>query len=194
MPKSILIIDGHPDPDPDRYCHALCAAYERGAKSAGHRVKQLPLSQCDFPILRTRAEWENGEAVDAIQRAQVDIANANHLVFVYPLWLGDMPALLKGFFEQAFRPGFAIAPEHISLLPGLLKRKSARVVVTMGMPAFVYRWFFFAHSLKSLERNILRFSGLHPVRHTLIGNIEGIQASARQNWLSVMEELGKAGR
>jgi hypothetical protein len=27
----------------------------------------------------------------------------------------------------------------------------------MGMPAAVYRWFYRAHSLKSLERNILGF-------------------------------------
>ena len=31
-----------------------------------------------------------------------------HLVIVFPLWLGDMPAVLKGFFEQVLRPGFAI--------------------------------------------------------------------------------------
>ena len=83
-----------------------------------------------------------------------------------------MPAILKGFLEQLFRPGFAFDNSKPSLTPGRLKGKSARIIVTMGMPGFVYRWFFMAHSLKSLERNILRFVGIGPVRHTIIGNIE----------------------
>jgi hypothetical protein len=32
----------------------------------------------------------------------------------------------------------------------------------MGMPAFVYRWFFFKHSLTSLKRNVLEFVGIRP--------------------------------
>ena len=35
-----------------------------------------------------------------------------------------------------------------------LKGRSAGIVVTMGMPALVYLWYFGAHSVKSLERNI----------------------------------------
>jgi putative NADPH-quinone reductase len=67
-------------------------------------------------------------------------------------------------------------------MPGKLTGKSARVIVTMGMPAVIYRWFFMAHSLMSLERNILRFVGLKPIRHNIIGSIEGSPA-ARQKWL-----------
>ncbi len=39
----------------------------------------------------------------------------------------------------------------------------------MGMPALVYRWYFRAHSVRSLERNILGFVGIAPVNETLIG-------------------------
>lgn len=51
-----------------------------------------------------------------------------------------MPALLKAFFEQTFRYGFALGKEE-RIPEGLLKGKSARIVVTMGMPAFIYRWY-----------------------------------------------------
>ena len=44
--------------------------------------------------------------------------------------------------------------------------KSARIVVTMGMPGFWYRWYFRAHSLRSLQRNILKFVGFRQnLRH-----------------------------
>jgi putative NADPH-quinone reductase len=60
----------------------------------------------------------------------------------FPLWLASMPALLKGFFEQALRPGFALGPtEPGRMWKKLLKGRSARIVVTMGMPALVYRWY-----------------------------------------------------
>lgn len=112
----------------------------------------------------------------------------------YPLWLGTMPALLKGFLEQVFRPGFAFEPGK----PGRMFRKrlsgkSARVVVTMGMPAFIYRWFYFAHGLKGLERNVLGFCGIGPIRESLIGMVEA-DAGAREQWLRKMRALGRAGR
>ena len=44
----------------------------------------------------------------------------------------------------------------------------------MGMPAFIYRWYFGAHGLKSLERSIPCFVGIRPIRETLIGMIGGL--------------------
>jgi putative NADPH-quinone reductase len=104
-----------------------------------------------------------------------------------------MPAFTKGFLEQLFRVGFAMKVEDGGRKwTRLLKGKSARIVVTMGMPAFVYRWFFGAHSLKSLERNILKFCGISPIRESLIGMVEG-SAEHRAHWLHKMSVYGKVG-
>ncbi len=133
-------------------------------------------------------------AIDGIRGAQAAIAEATHLVILYPLWLGRLPALLKGFLEQALRPGFAVGTVRGgNRWAKLLGGRSVRIVVTLGMPAFVYRWFFGAHSLKSLERNILRFCGISPVRETLIGNVEGCGTEARARWLQRLRELGARG-
>ncbi len=96
-----------------------------------------------------------------INTAQEKISWSNHIIIIYPLWLGDMPALLKGFFEQTFRYGFAISNESKKIPKKLLMGKSARIIVTMGMPSFIYRWFFRAHSPKSFQRNILGLSGMY---------------------------------
>ena len=106
-----------------------------------------------------------------------------------------MPALLKAFFEQVFRPGFAVAYQESGRMPKkLLDGKSARIVVTMGMPAFIYRWYFLAHSLKSLERNILGFAGIRPIKESLIGMVEGMKESQRTTWLDKMRRLGEQGK
>jgi putative NADPH-quinone reductase len=193
LTKRITIIDGHPDPDGARFCHALANAYAEGAGLAGHSVRRLSLAQIEIQLLRTKHEWETGVPSPSIRECQEAIGWAEHLVIIYPLWLGSMPALLKTFFEQAFRPGFAIEAEHGKMWPGLLTRKSARIVITMGMPALAYRWFFLAHSLKSLERNILRFSGIGPIRETLIGGVEGLSAAGRDKWLAKARALGRDG-
>jgi hypothetical protein len=91
-------------------------------------------------------------------------------------------------------PGFAIARERTRPWPGLLNGKSARIIVTMGMPAWLYRWYFLAHSLKSLERNILRFSGVKPVRETLIGGVEAGGMPSRARWLETVRARGYAGK
>jgi putative NADPH-quinone reductase len=189
MSKNILIIDGHPDADRERFIHALADAYAAGAEQARHQVRRVELATLDFPLLRSRAQWTDGAPPPAIVEAQAAIAWAEHLVILYPLWLGDMPALLKGFLEQVARPGFALA-EGTAPRP-LLRGRSARLVVTMGMPAFFYRFYFGAHSVKSFERNILQLVGIKPVDHSLIGSVEGDPA-AREKWLDTMLQLGMA--
>lgn len=192
MGKRIAIIDGHPDPGSERLCHALATAYAEGAQAAGHEVRTIKIAELDIAFLRSGKDWSDGTPAADIRAAQETIGWAEHLLIVYPLWLGAMPALLKAFFEQTFRPGFAIPKGERSLSAGLLKGKSARIVVTMGMPALVYRLFFRAHSLKSLERNILKFVGIGPIRETLIGGVEG-SADTRKAWLEKLHALGESG-
>lgn len=195
MGRRITIIEGHPDPDAGRFHYALSEAYDQGARQAGHEVRHVRLSALDFPLLRSKHEWEEGALPAALTDAQEALRWADHLVILYPLWLGSMPALLKAFLEQVLRPGFAIPKTGASSLGRrLLAGKSARIVVTMGMPAFFYRWYFRAHSLKSLERNILKFCGISPRRESLIGLVENRSDAWRKRWIEKMRALGYAGR
>lgn len=192
MSRRILIIQGHPDPTEPHLCHALAEHYRAGADAAGHEVRTTDIAQLDFPLLRSQKEWEHSPLPVGLAQAQQDIAWAEHLVLVFPLWMGDMPALLKGFLEQVARPGFAFHRDGDSALAhkGLTGR-SARVIVTMGMPALIYRYYFRAHSVRSLERNILGFVGIAPVRETLIGRVDNLDETARERWFSRLQTLGR---
>ena len=194
MARHIAIIQGHPDAQARHFGHALADEYAKGAEDGGHEVKRIEVAKLDFPILRTKEDFEQGMPPDSIKQAQDTINWADHLVIIYPLWLGSVPALLGAFFEQVFRPGFAFEYQKSGGMPKkLLTGKSARIVVTMGMPAFFYRWIFLAHSLKSLERNILGFSGIGPIKTSLIGSIEGMDDRGRAGWLDTLRALGDKG-
>jgi putative NADPH-quinone reductase len=194
MAKRILIIDGHPDPAPQRLCHGLANAYASGAVNAGHEVRRLELHALDYPLLRSESDFETGKPPPTIAMAQGDISWAEHIVIVYPLWLGTMPALLKGFLEQVIRPDFAFERGTSRWPKKRLKGRTARIVVTMGMPVMVYRWIYLSHSLRSLERNILKFAGISPIRETLFGRIKEVDEQTRNRWIDQMITLGRAGR
>jgi putative NADPH-quinone reductase len=187
----ILLVQGHPDPKGGHLCHALANAYAEGAAAAGHSVRLIDVAQLDFPVLRSALEWEQGALPGSLLAPQHDIEWAQHMVLFFPLWLGDMPALLKAFLEQVARPGFAF---HDDGNGGFGKKglggRSARVVVTMGMPALVYRFYFRAHSVRSLERNVLGFVGIAPVHETLIGMVDKLDEAARAKWFDKMRALG----
>jgi putative NADPH-quinone reductase len=189
----IAIIQGHPDPAGGHLCHALADAYAEGAQAAGHAVTRIDVATLEFPWLRTKEAFESGALPATLVPCQQAIAQADHLLLVYPLWLGTMPALLKAFLEQVFRPGFAFTPGQKSWTRPL-HGKSARIVVTMGMPALVYRWYFGAHGLKSLEHSILGFCGIGPIRESLFGMIEAASAAKRAKWLARIRGLGGAAR
>ncbi len=189
--KRILILVGHPDPAEGRLGRALAQAYADSAHKAGHEVEIIDLAQFDVPLLRSAQEWQNAPVPSALAPVQAALMRCEHLVIVFPLWMGDMPAMLKAFIEQVARPGWAFPKGPGGPMgPKALKGRSARVVVTMGMPALVYRYFFRAHSVKALERNILGFIGFAPVRETLFGNVEGTSADTRAGWLATMAKLG----
>ncbi len=192
MKKRILIIQGHPDNTAPHLLHALAQSYADGALDAGHDVRWTHIAGLDFPLLRSQSAWEHGELPPALRQAQEDIAWAEHLVIFFPLWLGDMPALVKGFLEQVARPGFAFRYKEgaTPFTQKGLAGRSARVVVSMGMPALVYRWYFRAHSVKSLERNILGFVGIAPVNETLIGMVGNLKPEDGRKWLGKLKRLG----
>jgi putative NADPH-quinone reductase len=190
--KRILIIQAHPDNTEAHLLHALANAYADGARDAGHEVRWTQVAELDFPLLRSQKEWEHGALPASLKQAQEDIGWSEHIAIFFPLWLGDMPAMLKAFLEQVARPGFAFKYKEggVAFAEKGLTGRSARVIVTMGMPAIVYRLYFRAHSVKSLERNILGFVGIAPVNETLIGMVGNVKPDHAAKLLKKLRGLG----
>jgi putative NADPH-quinone reductase len=188
----VLVINGHPDPRPDRLCASLAEAYAEGAADFGLAVRRLAIGDLEFPVLRTAAEFSAPAPEGPIRQTQDDIMWADHLVIVHPLWLGGEPALLKAFLEQVLRYGFALDPSH-KRLRGLLTGRSIRLIVTMGMPAGLYR-LLFGPTLKPLMPLVFFFAGFWPVRTTLLGGVGDASAERRAAWLMRVRRLGQEGR
>ncbi len=191
MTKRILIINGHPDPAPERLCCALADAYGKGAREGGHVVQRLDIGGLDFPLVTSAETFTGGAMPKVIEDAQQAILWADHVVIIYPLWLGGLPAKLKAFFEQTFRYGFALSAPGRKM-QGLLKGRSARMIVTMGMPAPVFRWVFGAYGARAVARGMLWISGFAPIRSLFIGGVGRPQTLTP--WIRKVQALGAAAR
>jgi putative NADPH-quinone reductase len=193
MKKRILLIDGHPDRDPARLCNALADAYAKGAHIAGHEIKRLDIASLSFPILRDPHEFTQPPSNSDLLAAQNAFLWAEHIVFIFPLWLGGPPALLKAFMEGLGCGEFLLGQGNGMFPKGKLAGRTARIVVTMGMPSLIYRLFFQAHGTKAFERGILRIAGVRPIRTTYIGGV-GISINRCRRWIDTLQQLGaKAG-
>jgi putative NADPH-quinone reductase len=192
MARRIALIQGNPDPAPGRFGRALAAAYAAGAAEAGHECRLIEVGALGLPLLETQQEFEHGTPPEALRAAQDSLAWAEHWVVFHPVWLGFPPARLMGFFEQALRPGFAFRYQARGLPEKLMKGRSARLVITMGMPALVHRLWLGA-STTALRRNLLGFVGIAPIRITRIGGAARLDAARAGAWLERLRALGRAG-
>ena len=163
----ILVIQG--SPDAESYSHQLASAYADEARVAGHDVRMIDLATEDFdPVLRYGYR-QHMEDENAPMRYQEDIAWADHLVFSFPIWWSAEPAILKGFLDRTLTPGFAY--RYVGAKSqGLLKGKTAGLIVTSRAPSFIYR--LFGGPISRWKQMILGFVGIRLTKTLMLGRIE----------------------
>lgn len=189
MSKKILIINGHPDRE--SFCHSLAQSYHRGAEASGAQSKLIHLIDLDFNMNLAHGYRRRTELEPDLQAMKDAIGEANHLVFVYPTWWGTSPALLKGFIDRVFLPGFAFKyRENSPFWDKLLKGKSARLIVTMDTPHWYYRWIYRQPGHNAMKKGILEFCGISPIKITSFSPIKSSSDKQRQKWLAKVEHLG----
>ncbi len=191
MSKNILIINGHPLHD--SFCSALGKAYCKGAESRGSSCQTIVLSDLEFdPLLRHAYRKEQPLEPD-LKKAQELIRWSDHLIIVYPVWWGTMPALLKGFIDRIFLPHFAFKYRKFFPLPvKLLRGRSASLLITLDSPPIIYSLIFKKPGIQSLKKSVLEFSGFRPVRVKMFGPVRNSSNARREKWLKKARNLGRS--
>lgn len=191
MPASnIVIILGHPDAN--SFCGAIAETYRLSASAAGHSVQLFRLGEIDFdPVLR-HGYQQRQELEPGLLEIREAISAARHLVFVYPIWWGSVPALLKGFLDRVLLPGFAFRYHKGKAFPeGLLKGRSADLLVSMDTPPWYFRWFYRQPGIWQMKTTTLEFCGIRPVRVLRCGPLIGSTPVRCERWLAQAEALAR---
>lgn len=179
---SVLVILGHPRSD--SFCGALARAYGEAAEAHGLEVHTLVLAHLEFD-LHVRSVSVREQALEPdLETARDAIREADHLVFVYPIWWGMMPALLKGFLDRILMPGFAFVERTGDQgYAGLLKGKSAHLLTTMDTPPAIVKYLLRSPGHRAFSLATLQFCGIRPVRIRMYGPINDSSEEQRQEWL-----------
>ncbi|WET02145.1 NAD(P)H-dependent oxidoreductase [Flavobacterium sp. YJ01] len=187
--KKILIINGHPNPESFNF--GIVESYENGALASNAQVETIVIANLKFnPNLQfgyqKRTELEP-DLLDAWEKIQ----NAEHLVWIHPVWWGGLPAITKGFIDRLFLPGMAFQYRQNSVWwDKLLKGKTAHIITTLDQPSWYYRLFFGRPSVNQLKKSTLEFCGVKPVKVSYIGIVKGSNEELRKKWLEKVYHFG----
>ena len=185
-----LVIYGHPDPQ--SFCHALADAYVAGALQSEKSVRRLVLAELEFNPNLAFGYRQRTELEPDLLHAQEDLRWADHLVWVYPVWWGSVPALCKGFMDRTLLPGFAFTKRPDSLWwDRHFTGKTARIICTMNQPPWYYRLRYGRPSTRALREVTLQFIGVRKVRTTSIGPVRLSKPEWREKWLNRVRLLGE---
>jgi putative NADPH-quinone reductase len=186
--KKILVINGHPNND--SFCSAIVNSYISGVGNNAE-VKTIVLADLDFnPNLRLG--FQNPVELEPdLKSAQEKIKWADHLVWVHPVWWGSLPALLKGFIDRVFLPGYAFKYRENSVMwDRLLSGRTAHIFTTMDSPVWYYKLFTGKPGINQLKKATLEFCGVKPVKVTCMGMVRKSTEVSREKWLLKIKKSG----
>ena len=187
--KRIVVIQGHPSMT--SFNHALAQAYISSATPQGLEVDVIEIGQLDFdPNLKhgydKRMDWEP-DLAEAWQK----IKDADHLVWIFPVWWGGLPAITKGFIDRVFLPSMAFSYNADHRIQGHLKNKTARIITTLDQAGWTYKWYFGEPSTRQLKQATLQFCGVREVRTHYLGPIRNSTVQQREKWLQFMAKIAR---
>ncbi|KAA1247158.1 NAD(P)H-dependent oxidoreductase [Aquimarina sp. RZ0] len=191
--KKVLLINGHPDKESFNF--GLAEAYKQGAENSNAVIDVINIRDLDFdPNLqfgyRKKIELEP-DLLNSIDK----IKEADHIVWLFPMWWYGYPAIMKGFIDRSFLPGITFDYVPGKALPKkLLKGKTGRIIITADTPKWYNSLFMKNPVINQFKRGTLQFCGINPVRITYIAPVKGTTEEFRNRWLTKIKKLGKENK
>ena len=177
------------------FCHALLESAIDGAKKAGYEVDVIDLDADKFnPVMNEeelngflRHEMIDPQSKDYFER----IRDANHLIMIFPIWWGLMPAMMKGFVDKVIFPGyFYEMPEGATTMTPLLPHLKVSIITTMNTPADVYRDYFGDAIYNALVKDTFNNVGITDVEWVSLNMVRFSTEEQRKEWLERAAQVG----
>lgn len=189
--KNILVISGHSDSN--SLTASMAKAYQEGAIQSGADCTLLDLGAMTFdPILRFGYNKRIELEPDLVW-AQDCITKAEHIVVVFPVWWGTYPAILKGFIDRTFLPGFAFKYKQKNAVywDKLLKGKTAHVISILDAPVHYYEDKYKKAGQVAIVEATLNYCGIKTTKETFYTPIRPTTFETRLAWLEEVREFGR---
>ena len=189
----MLIVFNHPYDG--SYCNAILSSVVTGLQKANHEVNIIHLDKEGFNPVMTAADlkaFKNKQAVDPkVLEYKNRLEQADHLVFIFPIWWELMPAMMKGFIDKVIFPGVAYDytnQSNTQMKPLLTKIKGVTMITTMNTPGFLY-WGIFGNAIqKAMMRGTFWKLGYKNRKWINLSMVKMVSDTKRKKWLNDIEK------
>lgn len=187
----VLVVYSHPYEK--SYCSSILEAVSRGLLKGGHDVDLIHLDNDKFNPVMSKEDLEafvNHKTVDPqVFDYNRRLLQADHLIFIFPIWWDLMPANIKGFIDKALLPGVVYDhhPRGFGLLPLLKKLNGVTVITTMNKPWWLYTFLIGNLIKKALLRSVFKTMGYKNLKWISFTSVKSVSHEKRVKWLSNLE-------
>ncbi|MGO4900331.1 NAD(P)H-dependent oxidoreductase [Bacillus sp. GM2] len=184
-------------PNPNSFNGAILNQVIKALEDGKHSYDVIDLYKDRFdPVLlfdekKRRSDMKHDPETAEYRRI---VKNADHLIFIYPLWWGGMPAIMKGFIDRVFAAGEAYTYQG-KLPKGLLKARAATVYYTADAPSWYLRFWRRDADWVTVKDVMLKFCGVRRVKRLLFAGVKDSSEGKRTQWLDrVYRSIAPADR
>lgn len=176
------------------YCNAVLGAVTSGLRKANYEIDLIHLDKEGFnPVMSSddlKAFKERKPIDPKVIEYKQRLEDADHLIFIFPIWWELMPAMTKGFIDRVIFPGVAYdyGPKRYRMVPLFRKMKSITVVTTMNTPGILYRLVFGNAIKKAVIRGTFWKLGYKKRKWINLSMVKTVSDRKRRKWLSRLEE------
>ncbi|WP_127115571.1 NAD(P)H-dependent oxidoreductase [Shimia sediminis] len=195
----VLVVFNHPYEG--SFCNALLQSTLSGLHAAGHETDLIPLDNDGFdPVMRAKdlkafvtAQSNRTGATELLDPQLRDymarIEQADHILFIFPIWWELMPALMKGFIDKLIFPGFVYdyTPSNKGMTLRMERLKGVTMITTMNTPGLIYRLLFGNAIKKALLLGTFWKIGIKKRRWISFNSVKFVKPEQREEWLAQVE-------
>lgn len=189
----VVIVFNHPYQG--SFCNAILNAVTNGLKKANHEVDLIHLDNDNFNPVMTAGDLKGFRDKKTIDPKVLEyserIKNADHLVFIFPIWWELMPALTKGFVDKVIFPGVAYDytnAENTRMKPLWENLKGVTMITTMNTPNYLY-WLLFGNAIKkAMIMGTFWKIGFKNRKWISFNQVKEVSKEKREMWLDKLEK------
>jgi NAD(P)H dehydrogenase (quinone) len=186
-----LLVYAHPNPQ--SFNTALAKAIEDEIIANGGKIKVKDLYTMKWDPILSMKDFQDifsGTMPDDVKQEQADVAWADLVIMVAPVWWYSIPAILKGYIDRVFSFGFAYKYTATGPL-GLLKGKKGLFITTSGANRQDAEMGGMMTTLNKSLIGVFSFSGFKESKHHNFFAVTTVSDQERREMLAEVRQLIK---
>ncbi|KAA8484094.1 putative NADPH-quinone reductase [Arcticibacter tournemirensis] len=187
----VVIVFNHPYEG--SYNNAILSSVTKGLRKASHEVDLIHLDNDGFNPAMSAADLKAFVEHKPIDPQVIDynkrLEEADHLIFVFPIWWDLMPARTKGFIDRVLCPGVVYDhhPRGFGLVPLLKSLKSVTIITTMNKPRIMYSLLVGNLIRRAMLRSVFKTMGYKNLNWINFSSVKSVSREKREKWLISLE-------